>query len=42
VKHYLSYNDGIPSKPFFYSEEEDIETKVRVFWTLWKAYPKTA
>jgi cell wall assembly regulator SMI1 len=34
VGHYLSYNGGIPAKPFFYSEEEDIETEVQVFLPL--------
>ena len=32
VEHYLSYNGGIPAKPFFYFEEEDIETEVQVFF----------
>jgi len=31
AEHYLSYNGGIPTKPFFYSEEEDIETEIQVF-----------
>jgi cell wall assembly regulator SMI1 len=34
VGHYLSYNGGIPAKPFFYSKEEDIETEVQVFLSL--------
>ena len=34
VEHYLSYNGGRPTKPFFYSEEEDIETEVQVFLPL--------
>lgn len=34
VEHYLSYNGGIPTKPFFYSEEEGIETEVQVFLPL--------
>lgn len=34
TEHYLSYNGGIPTKPFFYSEEEDIETEVQVFLPL--------
>lgn len=34
VEHYLSYNGGIPTKPFFYCEEEDIETEVQVFLPL--------
>lgn len=33
-EHYLSYNGGIPAKPFFYSEAEDIETEVQVFLPL--------
>lgn len=31
VEHYLSYNGGMPTAPYFYSEEEDIETEVQVF-----------
>ena len=31
VEHCLSYNGGISAKPFFYFEEEDIETEVYVF-----------
>jgi len=38
VEHYLSYNGGIPTKPFFYSEEEDIETEVQVFLPLKHRY----
>ena len=34
VEHYLSYNGGIPAKPFFYCEEEDIETEIQVFLPL--------
>ncbi len=34
IEHYLSYNGGIPTKPFFYSEKEDIETEVQVFLPL--------
>lgn len=34
VEHYLFYNGGIPAKPFFYSESEDIETEVQVFLPL--------
>lgn len=34
MKHYLSYNGGIPAKPFFYSEDEDAETGVQVFLPL--------
>ena len=40
VGHYLSYNGGIPAKPFFYSEEEDIETEVQVFLPLETAEDK--
>lgn len=38
VEHYLSYNGGRPTKPFFYSEEEDIETEVQVFLPLKHRY----
>ena len=38
VEHYLSYNGGIPAKPFFYFEEEDIETEVYVFLPLKHRY----
>lgn len=31
VDHYLVYNGGIPSKPYFYSEEEDVETGIQIF-----------
>lgn len=31
VDHYLVYNGGIPSKPYFYSEEEDVETEIQIF-----------
>lgn len=31
VEHYLEYNGGIPSKPFFYSEKTDIETEIQTF-----------
>lgn len=34
VERYLAYNGGIPAKPFFYSEEEDIEIEVQVFLPL--------
>lgn len=34
VEHYLSYNGGIPAKPFFYSENEDVETEIQVFLPL--------
>ena len=34
VEHYLSYNGGIPTKPFFYFEEEDIETEIQIFLPL--------
>ncbi|EOS24600.1 hypothetical protein C806_02114 [Lachnospiraceae bacterium 3-1] len=34
VEHYLSYNGGIPAKPFFYCEEEDMETEIQVFLPL--------
>ena len=34
MEHYLSYNGGIPSKPFFYSEETGIETEVQLFLPL--------
>ena len=34
VEHYLHYNGGIPAKPFFYSEEKDMETEVQVFLPL--------
>ncbi|MCM1186947.1 MAG: SMI1/KNR4 family protein [Lachnoclostridium sp.] len=40
VEHYLSYNGGIPTKSFFYSEEESLkvnfqtETEVQVFLPL--------
>lgn len=34
VEHYLTYNGGVPTKQFFYSEEEDIETAVQVFLPL--------
>lgn len=30
IEHYLVYNGGIPSTPFFYSET-DIETEIQVF-----------
>lgn len=30
IEHYLVYNGGIPSLPFFYSET-DIETEIQVF-----------
>lgn len=38
VEHYLSYNGGISTKPFFYFEEEDIETEIQVFlpWENWR------
>lgn len=32
--HCLSYNGGIPAKPFFYFEEDDIETEIQVFLPL--------
>lgn len=38
VEHYLSYNGGRLTKPFFYSEEEDIETEVQVFLPLKHRY----
>ncbi len=38
VEHYLSYNGGIPAKPFFYSEEEDVETEIQVFLPLKYCY----
>jgi len=38
AEHYLSYNGGIPAKPFFYSEEEDIETEVQIFLPLKHRY----
>lgn len=38
IEHYLLYNGGIPTKPFFYSEEEDIETEVQVFLPLKHRY----
>lgn len=31
IDHYLVYNGGIPSKPYFYSEEEDAETAIQIF-----------
>ena len=31
IEHYLVYNGGIPSKPYFYSEESDIETRIQIF-----------
>lgn len=31
IEHYLVYNGGIPSKPFFYSEDTDIETGIQIF-----------
>ncbi|MDE6621705.1 MAG: SMI1/KNR4 family protein [Lachnospiraceae bacterium] len=31
VEHYLVYNGGIPSRPYFYSEEEDVETEIQIF-----------
>lgn len=31
IEHYLLYNGGIPSKPFFYSEDMDIETEIQIF-----------
>lgn len=31
VEHYLVFNGGIPSKPYFYSEEEDVETEIQIF-----------
>ncbi len=31
VEHYLAFNGGIPSKPYFYSEEEDVETGIQIF-----------
>ena len=34
IDHYLTYNGGIPSKPFFYSEETDIETEIQLFLPL--------
>ena len=34
VKHYLSYVGGIPAKPFFYSEDEDVETGAQGFLPL--------
>ncbi|MCM1064041.1 MAG: SMI1/KNR4 family protein [Eubacterium sp.] len=40
VEHYLSCNGGIPAKPFFYSEEEDIETEIQVFLPLKTAEEK--
>ena len=30
IDHYLVYNGGIPSKPYFYSEE-DVETEIQIF-----------
>lgn len=38
VEHYLLYNGGKLTKPFFYSEEEDIETEVQVFLPLKHRY----
>lgn len=34
IEHYLSYNGGISTKPFFYSEREDIETEIQIFLPL--------
>lgn len=31
VEHYLAYNGGVPSKPYYYSEEEDVETEIQIF-----------
>ena len=31
IEHYLVYNGGIPSRPFFYSEKTDIETEIQIF-----------
>jgi len=31
IDHYLVYNGGIPSKPYFYSEKEDVETEIQIF-----------
>ncbi len=31
VEHYLAYNGGIPSRPYFYSEDEDVETEIQLF-----------
>lgn len=38
VEHYLSYNGGIPTKPFFHFEEDDIETEIQVFLPLKHRY----
>lgn len=31
IEHYLVYNGGIPSEPFFYSEKTDTETEIQIF-----------
>lgn len=39
VEHYLSCNGGIPTKPFFYCEEQDMETEIQAFLPLKYPYP---
>jgi cell wall assembly regulator SMI1 len=41
IEHYLFYNGGIPIKPFFYSNEDDIEIEVQVFLPLKHRYCDT-
>ena len=41
IEHYLLYNGGIPIKPFFYSNEDDIEIEVQVFLPLKHRYCDT-
>lgn len=31
IEHYLTYNGGIPYKPYFYSEKTDTETEIQIF-----------
>ena len=31
IDHYLAYNGGVPSAPFFYSEETGIEVEIQIF-----------
>jgi cell wall assembly regulator SMI1 len=31
LKHYFVYNGGVPSKPYFYSAESDIEIEIQRF-----------
>lgn len=38
IRHCLSYNGGIPEKPFFYSADTDVETEIQIFLPLKHPY----